>query len=77
MNKREKLSVTKREITGKEVRKLRREGTLPGNVYGKDFASTAVQLPVKEFKKVYEIAGGTGLVDLEYNGEVIPVCLTY
>lgn len=75
MNKREKLSVTKREITGKEVRKLRREGVLPGNIYGKDFASTSVQLPVKEFKKIYSISGGTGLVDLEYGGEVIPVLI--
>lgn len=75
MHKREKLSVIKREITGKEVRKLRREGTLPGNIYGKDFKSTAVQLPTKEFKKIYAISGGTGLVDLEYNKEVIPVLI--
>ncbi|MFI5265150.1 MAG: 50S ribosomal protein L25 [Candidatus Levyibacteriota bacterium] len=75
MNKREKLTVTKREITGKKVRKLRRDGTLPGNIYGKDFKSTAVQLPVKEFKKIYAISGGTGLVDLEYNGEIIPVLI--
>ncbi|HBU22331.1 TPA: 50S ribosomal protein L25, partial [Candidatus Beckwithbacteria bacterium] len=29
-----KLSVIKRDLTGRKVKKLRREGVLPGNIYG-------------------------------------------
>lgn len=75
MAQREKLKVEKREIHGKEVRKLRREGILPANVYGADFASTAVQLPTKEFIKVFDKAGETGLVDVELGGQTLPVLI--
>lgn len=73
--KREKLSVTKREILGKEVRKLRREGLLPANIYGADFESTAITLPLKDFKTVYSIARETGLVDVELDGKTVPVLI--
>lgn len=73
--KREKLVVTKREITGKKVRKLRREGIIPANIYGADFASTAIQLPLADFKKVFAIAHETGLVDVELDSKVVPVLI--
>lgn len=75
MNKREKLAVEKRETLGKQVKKLRREGVLPANIYGADFTSVSVQLPVKEFNRVFEIAGETGLVDVEFEGKTIPVLI--
>jgi large subunit ribosomal protein L25 len=62
--KRESLTVEKRTIQGKAVKKLRREGILPANIFGKQFESTAVQLPLKEFNEVYDKVGETGLVDL-------------
>ncbi len=73
--KREKLSVSKREVLGKEVRKLRREGILPANIYGADFESTAVSLLLKDFKSVYAVARETGLVDVELDGKVVPVLI--
>lgn len=73
--KREALKVEKREITGKAVKKLRREGILPGNVYGKDLKSQAVQLPLKDFQKVFDIVHETGLVDLGLGSETIPVLI--
>lgn len=75
MNKREKLVVNKREITGKKVRKLRHEGLLPANVYGADMTSIAVQLPLKDFNKVFNIVHETGLVDLELDGTTLPVLI--
>ncbi len=75
MNKREKLSVAKREVLGKQVKKLRREGLLPANIYGADFESTAVSLPLKDFKTVYAIARETGLVDVELDGAIVPVLI--
>lgn len=73
--KREKLKVEKRKILGKEVKKLRRQGILPANVYGGDIKSTSVQAPFKEFNEVYKQAGETGLVDLELDGKTIPVLI--
>lgn len=73
--KHEKLKVEKRKVLGKNVKKLRRDGVLPANVYGKDIKSTAVQLPIKEFSTVYTQAGETGLVDLDLAGTIIPVLI--
>ncbi len=66
------LSVTKREIFGKKVKNLRKEGTLPGNIYGHDFASVAVQMPTKVFSDVFEKAGHSGVVELTIDGKAIP-----
>ncbi len=73
--KKHSLTVSKREIFGKKLNKLRKEGILPANIYGKDVKSTAVQLPLKEFEAVYKAAGETGLVDLDVHGEKKPVLI--
>src|SRR3989338_4988915 len=73
--KREKLSVEKRKVLKKKVKKLRREGILPANVYGKDIKSLAVQLAQKDFDKVFKEAGETGLVDVMVNSQTIPVLI--
>lgn len=73
--KRYKLAVEKRKILGKQIKKLRREGILPGNIFGKNIKSTSVQVPLKEFNPVYKEAGSTGLVDLELDGKIIPVLI--
>lgn len=64
-----------RTILGKKVKKLRREGILPANVYGKDVPSTALQVNLKEFSDIYKEVGETGLVDLEVNGKKHPVLI--
>lgn len=73
--KRESLKVEKRSVVGKKVKKLRREGILPANVYGKEFKSTSVQLPTKDFLNVYRQVHETGLVDLAVDGQMIPVLI--
>lgn len=73
--KRSKLAVEKRKILGKKVKKLRREGILPANVYGKNIKSLAVQVPQKEFDKVFKEVGETGLVDIEVGGKIKPVLI--
>ncbi|MCL5435196.1 MAG: 50S ribosomal protein L25 [Patescibacteria group bacterium] len=73
--KRYKLAVEKRKILGKQIKKLRREGILPGNIFGKNIKSTSVQIPLKEFSAVYKETGETGLVDLELDGKIIPVLI--
>jgi large subunit ribosomal protein L25 len=70
--KRYKLKVEKRKILGKKVSKLRKEGLLPANIYGKGVKSLSVQVPYKDFEKVYKEAGETGVVDVEIEGAVRP-----
>lgn len=73
--KRPTLSATMRTLLGKKVKKLRREGILPANVYGKDVPSTALQVNLKEFIDIYKEVGETGLVDLEVDGKKRPVLI--
>ena len=70
--KRPKLIVENRKVLGKKVKKLRKEGILPANIYGKGVKSLSVQLPKKEFEKVFKEVGETGLVDIELNGDLKP-----
>lgn len=63
------LALTKREATGKKVARLRREGYIPGVVYGHDFVATNVQAPEVRFSKVVAIAGKHQLVDLDIDGK--------
>lgn len=70
-----KLTAEPRNITGKKVKKLRREGILPANVYGKGIKSQSLQLPLKEFEKVFAEAGETGVVELTYGKSTVPVLI--
>ena len=73
--KRQKLEVSKRKITGKKVKNLRREGILPANIYGRDFKSLAIQVPYKDFEPVYKEAGETGLIDISVDSQIVPVLI--
>lgn len=70
-----KLKAEERKVLGRKIKKLRREGTLPGNLFGKKIKSVSLQLPMADFEKVYKEAGETGLIDLEVGGSVHPVLI--
>ena len=69
------LKAEKRTVTGKQVKKLRREGLTPANIYGKGFESISLQLPVKDFESIYNKVHETGLVDLVIGKETFPVLI--
>lgn len=69
------LNVAKRDVFGKKVKKLRREGTLPGNVYGKEFKSIAISMPTKDFLTVLSEAGHSGIVELKLDGQAVPTLI--
>lgn len=73
--KREQLKAEKRTITGKKVRRLRSEGITPANIYGKGFASLSIQLPIKDFKTIYDKVHETGLIDLIVGKDTHPVLI--
>ena len=64
-----KLESEKRKVLGRKVKQLRREGTLPANVYGKKVKSLAIQLKIKDFIPVYDSVGETGVVNLKLKSE--------
>ncbi len=69
------LNAGQRKISGRKVKKLRKEGILPGNIFGKKIKSAAVEVSAKEFEKVYEEAGETGLIALKLGSEERPVLI--
>lgn len=73
--KRIQLTVEPRTVLGKQVKRLRREGYLPANIYGKELASTAVQVKYTDFDPVYKEAGETGLIDVVLNGDRRPILI--
>lgn len=70
------LNAEARKITGKKVKKLRREGLLPVSLYGKDVTSTALSVKTPEFMKVYGKAGETGLVELKIGEKTTPTLIS-
>jgi len=71
--KRPQLQAEERTILGKKVKKLRREGYLPGNVYGKGLESQALQVKLSDFESIYKEVGETGVIDLSFDGKTKPV----
>jgi large subunit ribosomal protein L25 len=63
------LSAQPRTITGKKVKKLRREGLLPGVVYGPGMEGFEnLVLGEREFQRVYSHAGSSALLNLTIEG---------
>lgn len=69
------LKTSRRNTVGRKVKKLRRHGQLPANVYGKKVKSQAVQVEEKEFAKIFDKAGETGVVELALDDEKRPVLI--
>lgn len=67
------LKAEKRDTLGRKVKKLRSQGILPANVFGKKVKSLSVQTDYSDFEKMYKEAGETGLIDLQIGKEKRPV----
>lgn len=62
------LTLDAREAQGKANKRLRREGMVPGVVYGKGEGSTNVQVDAKTFETLYRAAGRTSVVKFRLPG---------
>lgn len=58
------LKAQQRDILGKKVKKLRRDGFIPAHVFGNKVETEHVTVNAHDFAKVYDSAGETGLIDL-------------
>jgi large subunit ribosomal protein L25 len=63
------LAATHREVTGKAVNRLRKEGRLPGVVYGHGVDSSNVSIDDHEFELLRKHTGPNTLVDLSVDGK--------
>jgi len=66
------LEVANREILGKKVKHLRRQGITPVHLFGHGIKSLALQCDTGELEQVLAQAGYTGLVSLKLDKEKKP-----
>lgn len=62
-----------RGVSGRKVKKLRQQGLLPANVFGKKIKSESIQVVDKDFKVIYKEVGDTGLITLIIGKDEKPV----
>jgi large subunit ribosomal protein L25 len=71
------LEIEPRSVLGKQVRRLRREGILPANIYGHGRPSRTVQINSLEFRKLLNAHGGSRVIQLRLNGASEPALVRH
>ena len=66
------LGVAKREILGKKVRFLRRQGITPAHLFGHGIDSLALQCETEDLRRVLRQAGRSRLIALKLGNEKSP-----
>ena len=71
MEKMEKyiLNAEKREVLGKKVKGLRREGKLPAVIYGQEIEPMSITLETKQVHKVLKVVGANTLISIKIGKE--------
>jgi len=62
------LQAQLRTVNGKQTKRLREQGLLPGVVYGKNIENKNIQLAQSEFIKIFRDAGYSTLIELSIQG---------
>src|SRR3989344_4199278 len=70
------LKAQTRKVLGRKVKKLRAEGLLPANIFGKKVKSQSVSVGLKDFAKVFQKAGKTALVEIDLDDKMLPVLIS-
>ena len=70
------LKAEKRKVLGKKVKALRRGGVLPAILFGGEEGATPVELDLNIFRRVYEEAGESTLLDLDLGGKKEKILIT-
>jgi large subunit ribosomal protein L25 len=66
------LTAEKRTVTGKQVRQLRREGWVPGVMYGHGFEPVPLKFEERSLAHVLSKVGGSQLVGINVKGDKQP-----
>ncbi|MBA7485977.1 hypothetical protein ES707_21529 [subsurface metagenome] len=67
-----KLQANKRDVSGKKVRFLRRQGVTPTHLYGHGLESLTLQCDTAELQRIIAHAGTTRLISLEIEADKHP-----
>jgi large subunit ribosomal protein L25 len=62
------IAVDARSASGKQTKRLRAAGIVPGVVFGKKAGSVPVQVDAKEFEAIYREAGRTSIIEIAVDG---------
>lgn len=71
------LKAELRTLFGKKLKKLRKSGSIPANIYGPDFKSTAISILFKEFVNTYKISKETGVIHILLEKKELPVLIKH
>lgn len=63
------IKATKRAVTGKHVATLRREGKLPGVLYGHNINSVPITMDLKETSMILGKLSGSSIVTIDLDGQ--------
>ena len=63
------LQASRRDVTGKQVARLRRDGRLPAVVFGRGLESENVQVDTHQFELLRRHTSGNTLIDLSVDGD--------
>lgn len=69
------LRAEPRTIIGRQVKSLRRQGFVPAVVYGHGFKPLSIQIPLKDFERVYTKAGESTVVYLNVDDQNYPTII--
>lgn len=70
------LRVQTRHILGKKVKILRKEGSIPAELYGHGIKNLHLTLPAKEFQKIFKEAGESTIINLKTDDDkTLPVMI--
>lgn len=69
------LTAQKREILGRKVKYLRKEGLIPCELYGHGSDNVHLSIPVDAFDIVYKEAGENTIVNVNVDGNLVPALI--
>jgi large subunit ribosomal protein L25 len=69
------ITATKREVSGKRVKNLRKAGKLPGVLYGHNVTTQQIELSQRDFAKAFRAAGESTIINLVVDGQSKPVLI--
>ena len=68
MAQRTELEISRREVMGKAVKRLRKEGIIPANIFGHNEASMAIQIDAGAFERLRRSHGSMSVLTLRMSG---------
>ncbi len=69
------LTVQKRDIFGKAVKALKKDGLAPAELYGHNIENSHLSIAAKDFKKVFKEAGENTVINLVLENQKFPALI--